>query len=104
MLQVGDRIDRFVVEAFLGEGGISHVYKVRHHQLGTVHALKMMALKSASLTERLLREGRIQANLSHPGVVAVTDIIEHEGFTGLLMEHVEGRSLDLVLGRTGAPP
>ena len=36
MLQVGDRIDRFVVEAFLGEGGISHVYKVRHHQLGTV--------------------------------------------------------------------
>lgn len=104
MLQVGDRVDRFVVEAFLGEGGISHVYKVRHHQLGTVHALKMMALKSTSLTQRLLREGRIQANLSHPGVVAVTDIIEHDGFTGLLMEHVEGRSLDLVLGRTGAPP
>ena len=103
MLEIGDRVDRFVVEDFLGEGGISHVYKVRHHQLGTVHALKMMALKSESLTRRLVREGRIQANLSHPGVVAVTDIIEHDGFTGLLMECVEGRSLDIVLSRTGAP-
>ena len=104
MLQIGDRVDRFVVEDHLGEGGISRVYKVRHHQLGTVHALKMMALKSRSLTERLLREGRIQANLSHPGVVTVTDIIEHDGFTGLIMEYVQGRSLDLVLGKTGAPP
>jgi eukaryotic-like serine/threonine-protein kinase len=104
VLKIGDRVDRFVVEAHLGEGGIARVYKVRHHQLGTVHALKMMALKSESLTQRLVREGRIQANLSHPGVVTVTDIIEHEGFTGLLMEYVQGRSLDLVLGKTGAPP
>jgi serine/threonine-protein kinase len=103
-LAVGDRVDRFVVEAFLGEGGISRVYKVRHHQLGTQHALKMMAVRSASLTQRLVREGRIQANLSHPGVVAVTDIIEHGGFTGLLMEFVEGRGLDVVLSRSGAPP
>ena len=100
-LEDGTAVDRYVVEAFLGEGGIARVYRVRHAQLGTTHALKMLSVRSPSLTQRLVREGRIQASLRHPSVVSVTDIVQHDGFTGLLMEFVEGEGLDLLLGRHG---
>jgi len=103
-LENGTAVDRYVVEAFLGEGGIARVYQVRHAQLGTTHALKMLSVRSPSLTQRLVREGRIQASLRHPSVVSVTDIVQHDGFTGLLMELVEGEGLDALLGRHGVLP
>ena len=46
--------------------------------------------------------GRIQATLDHPHVVSVTDVIEHNGHPGLVMEYIEGHSLDRVLASTGS--
>ncbi len=94
MLHPGDTIDRFTVEALLGSGGTAVVYRVRHQSLGTSHALKVLSVTSDVIRERMLMEGRVQATLDHPNIVAVTDVVEVEGAPGLLMEHVEGPSLD----------
>ena len=104
LLSTGDIVDRFDVETLLGEGGIAQVYRVRHRRLGSLHALKLLTLEQKGVTDRLILEGQIQAQLRHPNVVAVTDVIEHEGRTGLLMEYVEGRSLEDWLMAHGALP
>lgn len=90
----GSHIDRFLVEATIGIGGMATVFRVRHLQLHTLHALKMLKVSNPALAGRLLQEGRIQAGLKHPNVVAVADVVEHEGSIGLLMELVEGSSLE----------
>ncbi len=104
MKQPGDVIGRFQVERLLGEGGIAQVYAVRHRQLGTLHALKLLTIQRGGLAARLLQEGRIQAQLRHPHVVAVTDVVEHEGQIGLVMEYIQGFSLDACLKEGGAMP
>jgi serine/threonine-protein kinase len=94
MFAVGERIaDRYQVEAQIGMGGIAAVYRVRHVQLGSEHAMKVLLFQRKGLDERLLLEGRIQAQIRHPNVVTVTDVVEHQGRMGLLMEYVEGQSL-----------
>lgn len=97
-LEPGDQIaDRFLVEALLGEGAMARVYRVRHLGLGSVYALKLLSISHPSLATRLLQEGRIQAQLRHPNVVTVTDIVEHEGRIGLLMEYVDGPTLERLI-------
>jgi len=92
-LENGHAVDRYLVERPLGQGGMASVYLVRHNQLGTLHALKVLDQASANLQERLLREGRVQARLRHPNVVNVSDVIDIQGSPGLLMEFVEGGDL-----------
>jgi serine/threonine protein kinase len=95
-LRAGETIDRYVVEERLGQGGMAVVYRVRHAQLGTSHALKVLAPSFAHVRDRLLQEGRIQAQLMHPNVVRVTDVVDMggDGVPGLVMDFVPGRSLE----------
>jgi len=105
MMEPGDTVGgRFVVEGLLGEGGIARVYKVRHLQLGSVHALKVLTMRRRGMAERLLLEGQIQAQLRHPNVVSVTDVVEEGGFPGLLMEYVDAMSLEEWLTEYGTLP
>ncbi|MFT5453653.1 MAG: outer membrane biosynthesis protein TonB [Myxococcota bacterium] len=96
-LQVGDTIDRYTVERVLGSGGTAMVYLAQHNALGTRHALKILTVSSHSIRERLLQEGRVQARLRHPNIVAVTDVLEVDGAPCLLLEFIEGPSLETVL-------
>jgi tRNA A-37 threonylcarbamoyl transferase component Bud32 len=93
-LRPNDTVDRYTVETKLGEGGLAVVYKVRHERLGTHHAMKVLKVATKSIQERLLLEGRVQARLHHPNVVSVTDIVDVADSPGLVMEFVEGASLD----------
>jgi serine/threonine-protein kinase len=98
MLEAGDVVaGRFEVISLLGEGGMARVYRVRHRTLGGEHALKLLSFQHPRLKQRLLREGQIQAQLSHPNVVKVTDVLDHDGQTGLLMEYVDCTTLDGLL-------
>ena len=93
-LQAGHEIDRYVVEEALGEGGMAVVYRVRHQTLGTRHALKVLTITSRDVRERLIQEGKVQATLQHPNIVAVTDVLDVDGAPGLLMEFIQGPALD----------
>lgn len=93
-LAPGTVLDRYTVEDVLGEGGMAVVYRVRHSQLGSVHAMKVLKLPTAAIRDRLLQEGRVQAQLRHPNIVSVTDVVDVEGSPGLVMEFIGGSSLD----------
>ncbi len=103
VLAAGTLIERYEVMDLIGEGGLARVYRVRHTQLGTIHALKLLTLKRDGLAARLLLEGRIQAQLRHPNIVVVSDVVQYEGQPGLIIEYVEGPTLDDWL-RVNGPP
>ena len=93
-LTTGSVVDRYTVTRVLGEGGMAMVYQVEHQQLHSQHALKVLTLGSQNIRERLLLEGRAQAALRHPNVVTVTDVVDIGGSPGLIMEYINGPSLE----------
>lgn len=96
-LTPGTVIDRYTVLRPLGRGGMAEVWLVRHDQLGSLHALKILLVASRDVRERLMLEGRVQAALRHPNIVAVTDVLSVAGAPGLVLEYVDGPTLDRVL-------
>ncbi len=98
-LEPGRQLDRYRVEELLGEGGFSVVHRVRHLALDRAFALKVLKADRSDLHVRLLAEGRVQAKLEHPHVVAVRDVIDVDGSPGLILDLVEGGSLDRLLDR-----
>ncbi len=96
-LVVGRTLDRYVIERPLGHGGMASVVQVRHTVLGTVHAMKVLHVSTERLQDRLLREGRVQAALRHPNLVAVTDVVSLELGVALILEYVEGPTLSELL-------
>ncbi|MEL6343213.1 MAG: serine/threonine-protein kinase [Myxococcota bacterium] len=87
---------RYEVVRLLGSGAMASVYEVRHTSLHSRHAIKVLNAELATragLRNRFLSEGRIQAQLRHPNIVPVTDIVT-DPVPGLVMEFVEGGSLD----------
>lgn len=94
VLETGQTVERFTVEAKLGEGGMAAVYRVRHNTLGSYHALKLLKVANPDIKRRLVEEGRVQASLHHPNIVAVTDVLVVDGQPGLLMELVDGPTLE----------
>ena len=79
------------------------MYRVRHVTLGTVHALKLLEVTHPELEERVLREGQLQAQLKHPNIVAVTDLVELEDGPALVLDYVDGGSLDRLLAAGPLP-
>jgi serine/threonine protein kinase len=107
MLSPGSVVERYEVERELGGGGMARVYKVRHVALGSVHALKVLdpeLVGNAELRARFLDEGRIQARLKHPDILGITDVVVAPGVAGLVMDYLEGESLDKYLACVKQPP
>jgi hypothetical protein len=93
-LKVGDIVERYVVEDLVAEGGTAAIYRVRHAQLGSLHALKVLRVVFESLRQRTVVEGRIQARVRHPNLVPVTDIISIHDVPALVMDFVDGPTLE----------
>jgi serine/threonine protein kinase len=97
LLEVGQVVGGYQVERPIGAGAMGEVYKVRHIERGTVHALKYLPLPSRKVRQRLLREAEAQTRLQHANVVTLTEVIDVSGDPGLVMELVDGPSLDVWL-------
>ena len=105
-LKSGDLIadGKYIIDSELGEGGLAVVYKVRHATLNTPFAVKILKVTLPSLQERLITEGQLQAQLQHPNVVKVTDVIKIDGFPALVMEFIDGIALDDYLNESTPTP
>lgn len=93
----------------LGRGGMGVVWRAVDEVLGREVAVKelrtytdMSGPELGDLRLRMQREARAAARVRHPGVVAVHDVTEHDGRPVIVMELVEGPSLDGVLTERGA--
>jgi serine/threonine protein kinase len=84
----------------LGEGAVGVVFRARNPHLDKLVAIKM--LNTAQLTDEIVarfeREARAVSRLDHPGITAIYDfgVTEHNQ-RYMVMEFVEGQSLDAVL-------
>jgi eukaryotic-like serine/threonine-protein kinase len=94
MIEPGTIVERYLVQELIGRGGMASVYRVTHRVLGSDHAFKVLEFTSAEVRERVIQEGRIQARLAHPNILAVHDAFEMEGLPVLVLEYVKGASLD----------
>ncbi|MFE3179285.1 serine/threonine-protein kinase [Streptomyces violascens] len=99
---------RYRVVEQLGRGGMGVVWRAHDEVLGREVAVKeLRTFSDASAPElgdlrlRMQREARAAARVRHPSVVAVHDVTEHEGRPVIVMELVDGPSLDDVLRERG---
>jgi serine/threonine protein kinase len=92
--------ERYRVVERLGTGGMATVMLAEDERLGRRVALKRLHMGFApDVGERFRREAKLGASLSHPNVVGVYDVVNHEDQVVLVMEYVEGRTLAEVLAQ-----
>ncbi|MBE2251472.1 MAG: protein kinase [Myxococcus sp.] len=94
--------DRFRVERLLGGGGMGLVYVAEQVSLGRKVALKVLRddlLTTQGMSERFRREALLLSSVEHPSVVRVIDFGQHGQSMCLVMEFVEGQSLQQLLER-----
>ncbi|MEN8654113.1 serine/threonine-protein kinase [Streptomyces sp. 21So2-11] len=99
---------RYRVIEQLGRGGMGVVWRAVDEVLGREVAVKELrtyndssAPELADLRVRMQREARAAARVRHPGVIAVHDVTDHNGRPVIVMELVDGPSLDDVLTERG---
>src|SRR5579872_6721862 len=95
--QIGSTLGDYEVIAILGAGGMGKVYKVRNTISDRVEAMKVLLPDLASapdLADRFLREIKVQASLEHPNIAALHTALRVENQLLMLMELVEGVTLD----------
>jgi eukaryotic-like serine/threonine-protein kinase len=103
---VGKALDgQYQIEALLGKGGMGAVYRARHILLGDRVAIKVLPPEMRSNTEwlrRFQREGQAARRFRHPNAVTVYDLrTSSDGTIYLVMEYVEGNTLDVELKKRG---
>ncbi len=101
---IGKVIDNFRVVSVLGKGGMGIVYKAYDTRLDRYVAIKLLSssvIEKERFVERFKREAKNQAKLTHPNIVAVYGFIEYSNLLGIVMEYVEGESLEKVIDRQG---
>jgi hypothetical protein len=98
---------RYRVLGVLGSGGMGVVYKAVQRHTDRVVALKVLAQPLQArpdFVERFRREVRAVARLNHPNIVHAYDADEADGLHFLVMECVDGVSLDQVVRQRGPLP
>ncbi len=91
---------RFRVTRQIGEGGMGVVYAAHDEQLDRPVAIKTWRSQGdASARDRLLREARAAASVSHPNICQLYDFGEHGGEVYIAMELLEGESLAARIAR-----
>ncbi|MEV0372710.1 protein kinase [Streptomyces sp. NPDC050636] len=99
---------RYRVTGRIGRGGMGVVCRAVDEVLGREVALKVLraytdasAPELADLRTRMQREARAAARIRHSGVITVHDVIDEDGRPVIVMELVDGPSLDDAIGQRG---
>jgi serine/threonine protein kinase len=103
---VGATLDgQYHIESMLGKGGMGAVYRARHILLGDKVAIKVLPPEmrnNAEWLRRFRREGQAARRFRHPNAVTVYDLrTTSEGLIYMVMEFVEGHTLDAELKARG---
>ena len=95
-LASGTKLGPYEIQSPLGAGGMGEVYRARDTRLGRDVAIKVLPEALAKDVDRLRRfeqEARTIATLSHPNILGIHDIGNHEGSPFLVSELLEGETL-----------
>lgn len=104
---IGTEISQYRLIEKLGEGGMGVVYKAVDVMLDRVVAVKLISAELADnpeLLERFKSEAKVQATLSHPNVATLYSYLVWEGRAVMVMEFIEGETLQQMIARRGPVP
>ena len=96
VLRPGDLVDHFKVVRLVGRGGMGEVYLARDTKLGRKVALKVVKpedLGNEQAVERFLFEAKVTARFSHPHIVTIHAVGNHQGRPYVALEYLEGQTL-----------
>ncbi len=105
--RIGSELLGYRIEALLGRGGMSVVYRAEDVRLKRKVALKLLAPELAEderFRERFLRESELAASLDHPSIVPIYDAGEVDGQLYIAMRYVEGTDLKKLLHEGALEP
>jgi serine/threonine protein kinase len=94
---IGKTLAHYEITSQLGKGGMGEVYQAKDQKLGRDVAIKVLPeefAKDADRVARFQREAKLLASLNHPNIAAIYGLEESEGTNFLVMELVEGQTLD----------
>ncbi|MFO0809443.1 MAG: serine/threonine-protein kinase [Gemmataceae bacterium] len=96
--------EKYKLLEHLGRGGMGYVYLCEHVRLRRRVAIKILPPDKAAdrvLFQRFEREARAAATLDHPNIVRAHDLDHHENLHFIVMDYVDGASLDEIVRRSG---
>jgi serine/threonine protein kinase len=105
-LAPGTRLGAYDILTLLGSGGMGEVYRAKDTKLNRDVALKILPATFTSDPDRLARfrrEAQVLASLNHPHIGAIYGLDEANGTQFLVLELVDGESLNKRIGRGPIP-
>jgi serine/threonine protein kinase len=105
-LTPGAKLGPYEILAALGAGGMGEVYKARDTRLDRTVAIKILPQTLAAdpqFRERFDREARTISQLDHPHICALYDVGEQQGTAYLVMQYLEGETLESRLKKGALP-
>jgi eukaryotic-like serine/threonine-protein kinase len=103
----GQTFGHYRIGKLLGSGGIGRVYKARDIRLDRSVAIKILRTRvseHAQFRERFQREAQAIAKLKHPNICVIHDVGQQDGLDYIVMEHLEGETLEHRLEKGGLLP
>jgi eukaryotic-like serine/threonine-protein kinase len=101
---IGESLLHYRITEKIGEGGMGAVYRATDTHLDRPVAIKLLPADKtadADRVQRFVQEARAASALRHPNIVVVHDIASDRGRHFIVMELVEGQSLDGLIGNRG---
>jgi serine/threonine protein kinase/tetratricopeptide (TPR) repeat protein len=101
------RIGRYEILQEIGRGAMGVVFKARDPLIGRAVAVKTITsgvAESSDLLERFYREARAAGGLQHPNIVTIYEMAESGGAPFIVMEYLEGESLEKLIARKPSLP
>src|SRR5437764_108639 len=105
-LPPGARLGPYQIESALGAGGMGEVYKARDTRLDRIIAIKILPEALAGdpqFRARFDREAHTISRLDHPHICALYDVGDHHGTSFLVMQFLEGETLEARLKKGPLP-
>ncbi|HXV61412.1 MAG TPA: protein kinase [Vicinamibacteria bacterium] len=105
-LEAGQRLGHYEIVGLGGVGGMGELYKAKDTKLRRDVAIKTLPQAFAEDRERLARfarEAKLLASLNHPNIATLYGLEDHDGQPILVMEWVEGETLEARLSRGPLP-
>ena len=103
---IGQVLGHCRITAMIGEGGMGIVYRAYDevlHRDVAVKVVKKDARLDASASQNLLHEARASSSLAHPNICTIYEVGETDGDLYIVMELVEGKSLQALTAGSGLP-
>jgi len=101
---IGQTLGHYRIEARIGEGGMGVVYRASDTRLGRTVAIKVLhadRIADPERRRRFVHEAKAASALNHPNIITIHEIDAQDGVDFIVMEFVEGQTLDQIIGRRG---